>query len=152
MLYFAYGSNMSPTQMKERCQDARFVSTASLEGHRLAFLLYSNAWHGGVCGLVRDDADVVWGVVYDLSEEDMSRLDAWEGAPQSYYRQPAQVRLASNGEMAQAETYFFARPSTAENLPSKRYMDRLLEGARHWGLPTEYIRSLEVILTRELVT
>ena len=151
MFYFGYGSNMSPAQMTERCGIWEFVSVASLAGYRLAFVRYSTAWGGGTCGLVKDDTKVVWGVVYDLSEEAIAKLDAWEGAPRSHYREPALVKLASDEEPVYAETYFVTRFSATENLPTKRYMDRILEGARHWGLPADYIRFLDAIPTREMV-
>src|SRR5947208_12969770 len=71
MLYFAYGSNMDSTQMKERCPSAKFVCRAKLPSHRLAFTLRSCRRGCGVADILRDEAKDVWGVVYELPENEL---------------------------------------------------------------------------------
>jgi len=41
MLYFAFGSNMDWSRMRERCPSARFIFNAKLNGFRLDFTRYS---------------------------------------------------------------------------------------------------------------
>ena len=48
MLYFAYASNLDPTQMAERAPAHRVIGLAELKDHRLSFPLYSQRWGGGV--------------------------------------------------------------------------------------------------------
>jgi gamma-glutamylcyclotransferase (GGCT)/AIG2-like uncharacterized protein YtfP len=75
MLYFAYGSNMQAPQMKERCPSAKFVCRAKLPSHRLAFTLRSCSRRCGVADILRDETNEVWGVVYELLENELENLD-----------------------------------------------------------------------------
>lgn len=86
MIYFAYGSNLSLEQMKERCVDAKVLKTAVLKDHRLAFGGYSNGWGGAVATIVPCWGEEVHGVLYDLPEKSGQRLDAYEGHPHVYKR------------------------------------------------------------------
>ncbi len=80
MLYFAHGSNLDPVQMEERCPSCQFRCLALLPGYCLAFTRYSESRRSWVADVVEDDASQgVWGVVYDISEEDMNTLDSFEG-------------------------------------------------------------------------
>ena len=154
MLYFAYGSNLDPDQMKDQCPDHTVVGVAVLHDHRLGFPLYSNLWNSGVAGLVHAHGERVWGVLYDLSDPDMNALDQHEGwkGPHNqhnlYEREVVTVELvrADDGSVprrVRATTYFprVANPSP----PSRRYLDTVLRGARHHRLPEEYLDRLGAI-------
>src|SRR5690242_6364360 len=81
-LVFAYGSNMDPAQMRERCPESDlswFVAEA--EGWRLCFPRKSTKRKGGVGSIAREEGASVWGVVFAISERDLSRLDEYEGVP-----------------------------------------------------------------------
>ena len=76
VLYFAYGSNMNPARMRARCPSARRVGTATLRGWRLVERLYAD--------VERSPGSAVRGVLYWLTERDLSRLDRCEGWPTVY--------------------------------------------------------------------
>ena len=73
MLYFAYRSNLNPEQMRLRCPSHKVVGMAALREHRLAFPLTSHDWGGGVASLVPAHGTNAWGIVYELSDEDLSK-------------------------------------------------------------------------------
>jgi hypothetical protein len=56
---------MNWQQMVERCSSARFVGTALLPNHRLAFTRKSIRRSCGVADAVLDRGRNIWGVVYD---------------------------------------------------------------------------------------
>ena len=64
ILYFAYGANMHPGQIKARCLGAGFVTVARLPGHKLAFFGASTVWDGALETVVPAPGREVWGVVY----------------------------------------------------------------------------------------
>ena len=85
-MYAAYGSNMNPAQMAERCPHSPQRGTGWLEGWRLTFGGEDLNWEGAL-GTVVEDADArVFVVLYDLSEADEAALDSWDGATLGYYR------------------------------------------------------------------
>ena len=141
--YFAYGSNMSPAIFLER-RAMRPLATrrASLDGHRLCFNLPVGPGERGVANLELCGDARVWGVLYRLTPEQFDRLDRTEGVHRGFYRRTATEVIADDGERIGAFTYL-SRLSTAGRKPSARYVGLLLEGARHHGLPDEYLRILE---------
>ena len=77
--YFAYGSNLDLRQMKMRCPLSKLVSKGLLSGHSLTFNKYSSGWDGGVADVIRDKDSEVWGLVFEISESDLEKLDRYEG-------------------------------------------------------------------------
>jgi gamma-glutamylcyclotransferase (GGCT)/AIG2-like uncharacterized protein YtfP len=151
MLYFAYGSNLDPDQMHQRCPEHRVVGTAVLHDHKLVFPLYSEDWGGGVASLQLSHGNDVWGVTYELGEESLRLLDECEGfhgpgdSHNLYEREQIWVELVhpedgSVPRRMRAWTYLAhtANPS----LPSRRYLDTILRGASAHGLPDDYVAAL----------
>ena len=152
MLYFAYGSNLDPDQMRARCPDSRVVGLAALHDHRLTFPLHSEHWGGGAAGVTHTRGRTVWGVLYEVSESDLATLDQIEG-----WKGPGDHHNLSDRDLAAVEltrpddgsvprrvraTTYFAR-TLNPTPPSRRYLDTILRGARHHRLPAEYIEWLE---------
>ena len=48
MYYFAYGSNLSKKQMKERCPGSKPLFVATLPNFKLVFSGWSRKWMGSV--------------------------------------------------------------------------------------------------------
>ena len=154
MLYFAYGSNLDPEQLRERCPGSRVVGLAVLRDHRLAFPLHSDRWGGGTAGLLHAHGSSVWGALYELTESDLTALDRFEGwnGPGDHHnlydRDLATVELTrpddgSVPRRVRAYTYFARTLNPSP--PSRRYLDTLLRGARYHKLPQEYVEWLESI-------
>lgn len=150
MLYFAYGSNMNWMQMRERCPSVRFVGVAALADHRLAFTRESVNRGCGVADAVREAGRRVWGVVYQVSDHDLGRLDQLEGyrparERNSYWRRECMVFLDGDDEQPLTAVSYFAEPQANAPLPSRDYKDLILAGAQHWHLPADYVAELEGI-------
>ena len=151
MLYFAFGSNLDPDQMRERCPGHHVVGMAMLRDHKLVFPLFSERWGGGVASVQLSHGKDMWGVLFELSDEDLRALDGYEGfrapgdAHNLYERELIWVELVrpvdgSVPRRVRACAYLAhtANPSP----PSRRYVDALIKGARHHRLPDDYIALL----------
>lgn len=151
MLYFAFGSNLDPEQMRARCPAHRPIGVAVLRDHKLVFPIFSESWGGGVASLQLSHGNDVWGVLHELSDEDLAALDRCEGfhgpgSPHNLYeRQHVWVELVrpedgSVPRRVKAEAYFAhtANPSA----PSRRYMEAVLRGAHAHRLPDDYVAVL----------
>lgn len=154
MLYFAYGSNMDGMQMRERCPQSRFLCIGSLAGHALCFPRFSARRKGGVASITPRTGAVVWGIVYELSEVDLARLDGFEGhVPgrqerlNAYGRQLIEIRPHSGGGPLACWTYVAQVQSGGPFLANPAYMRHLLAGAAQWGLPDDYVAALGAIAT-----
>lgn len=153
MRYFAYGSNMLLDQMRGRCPSAAFVCIATLADYRLAFTRTAKGnWKGyGVADVVRATGEKVWGVVLQIDESDVAELDRSEGyqpsrAKNAYRR--TQVQVLCDGDTSrplEAQTYVVCEREVPDPLPHREYVARIVQGARHWNLPDDYLRRLEHI-------
>jgi hypothetical protein len=83
-----------------------------------------------------------WGVLYLLTPEESDRLDRTEGVGMGAYRRVTVDVVTDDGERVAAFTYQ-STWITDGRKPSARYIGLLLEGARHHGLPAEYVAFLE---------
>ena len=154
MLYFAYGSNMDSAQMKQRCPLAKFVCRAKLPAHRLAFTLKSAKRDCGVADVLPDQAKDVWGVVYELPDNELINLDKREdyrpGKPydqSEYTREDHYVWREGDPKRPLLVALYRGHPQLDPPLPNDDYKNLIVDGAKHWNLPAEYIRQLESIHT-----
>lgn len=152
--YFAYGSNLDPIQMEERCPDAAAIGPVLLPGHRLAFTRSSKKRECGVADVVVCERDEVWGVMFAITDTDLARLDRSEGYNRvtdsgAYLWRPKQVRLQGSSEFTVVFTYIVGNRESQEPLPSRAYLGQILNGARHWKLPDAYIETLSKLQTKD---
>lgn len=151
MLYFAYGSNMDLDQMKSRCPSARFYGVAELRDHQLAFTRKSRKRGCGVADVITAKGKSVWGVVYEISEQDIDYLDRAEGyqpgrQSNAYLREERVVFLNGNEQSPLSVAIYIANKEKNPPLPNQEYKDLLIKGARFWRLPEDYIKNtLETI-------
>ena len=142
-LYFAYGSNMHPGRMRSRLAASVPRGVACLANYRLAFHKRGRDGSGKGDIIVAAGAEV-WGVVYELEAEHVAVLDRIEGV--DYTRETLQVRRHSDGNELSALVYRARAGAIVAGLqPFNWYLDFLLHGAAHHGLPEHYARWLSGI-------
>jgi len=141
--YFAYGSNMDETQMGKRCSDSQLEGKALLPGYRLVFNRESSGWGCGVADIVLDDQTEVWGLLYEVTDNDLKQLDYYEGAPKLYVRKKIKVLDASNNEI-NANTYEVVKKNGFIP-PSEEYLGILKKAAEKYGFPQKYKDYLKTI-------
>jgi gamma-glutamylcyclotransferase (GGCT)/AIG2-like uncharacterized protein YtfP len=143
-LVFAYGSNMDPDQMRERCPDSDLSwFLAEARGWRLCFPRYSKKRSGGVGSIVRSENDSIWGIVFTVTKPDLARLDSCEGVATGAYTRSYLDVFNLEGKASSALTYF-AIPDgqNTEFTPHSDYIALYIRGAEHFGLPATYIGKL----------
>jgi gamma-glutamylcyclotransferase (GGCT)/AIG2-like uncharacterized protein YtfP len=141
MLYFAYGSNMDPEQMKERVPEARPIGPARLEEFTITFSVYSTRWEGGAANLELDPEGHVWGVLWEIPDEAGGALDAYEGHPVFFRRE--EVSVVGPEGLVVAWTYRVAHQERTYIRPTDEYLHRVRAGIRVHGLPPEALDMLD---------
>ncbi len=130
--YFAYGSNLCVRQMTQRCPDAVNPRPAVLGDHD---------WLINQRGVATVDPFVgnqVHGVLWQLSEHDMAVLDSAEGVPVRYRRERLTVHTGDGPSRA----WVYIDPRVTPGPPRPGYLERIIDGALHHGLPTRWIEFL----------
>ena len=143
--YFAYGSNLDPRTFLGR-RRIRPVETrrAALAGYRLVFDLRIGDGERGVANLLPERGARVCGVAYRISASQAAWLDRTEGVPHGAYRR-LPVRLRDDADADFAGFTYLSERRSPERKPSERYMNLLLHGARHHGLPDAWVHWLRGI-------
>lgn len=143
--YFAYGSNLNTNQMKQRCPSSKPLDIGCLKGYRLDFTHRSSGWAGGVADIVEDQNSEVWGLIYEVSMEDLYQLDDYEGYPDVYTRFQTSVKTKS-GKTLKVWVYTVVQKEDFIP-PTKEYMKLILEAAEKYVFPNTYLSYLKTIET-----
>jgi gamma-glutamylcyclotransferase (GGCT)/AIG2-like uncharacterized protein YtfP len=143
--YFAYGSNLFVDQKEERTGRIRRAVRCRLKGYRFAFNKKGSKGHV-YANIVPDAQAEVWGVVYLCSPEALADMDRYEGVANGHYEQITVTVEKDSDESVQAITYVAGQDFVCEpSRPSEDYLDRIVSGARHHGLPQAYIELIEAL-------
>ena len=141
-LYAAYGSNMDPTQMADRCPHSPRAGTGWLDGWRLTFGGADIGWDGALATVVEDEDDEharVFVVLYEVSGTDEEALGHWDGATLGYYRK-LRVRVATHD--ADVLAWLYVLNDYEGGLPSARYLGIMADAAEAAGAPENYVHGL----------
>jgi len=137
--YFAYGSNLTTSRMRDRVPTARAITRAYLVGHRLTFDKRGRDG-SGKANITPDPLSAVWGALYALEPAAWNVLDAFEPG---YDRVRVHVVLDS-GAPRRAETYRAIAPRRGL-VPLAGYKRFICDGALEHGLPAAYRAMLEAV-------
>lgn len=139
-LYFAYGSNMDIAQMADRCPDAVFVETATLQNHE--FELDCT----GAATVVESHGSTVHGVLWLISSSDERELDQYEGVRYGCYRKAVLPVLDGEGGSLPALVYVSNRDVHDGITYRSGYMPKIIANAKRLGFSEEYIQNLRAKL------
>jgi hypothetical protein len=138
-LYAAYGSNMDPAQMLERCPHSPQRGAGWLEGWRLTFGGEDIGWDGALTTVVEDAAERVFVMLYDVPENDEKELDSWDGVTLGFYRK-LKVRVQTlDGDVL---AWLYVLDAYEGGLPSARRKEMLVDAAIKAGAPVDYVNWL----------
>jgi hypothetical protein len=131
--YLAYGSNLNIRQMKYRCPSARVVGTAELKDYRL---LFKGSKTGSYLTVEPDDGVKVPVGVWEVSSEDETALDRYEGFPDFYYKKELILDITgirTKKVRTRRCFIYIMHEDRPIGIPSDYYMRVCLEGYRNFG-------------------
>lgn len=154
MWYFAYGSNLSADVFRgRRGVEPLRALPGRLDGWRLVFDKPPLFEIGeSYANLAQDPAQAAFGVLYEISREDLAHVELTEGVPIGNYRcievPVAPLRACDElGARVEAHTLVSDRRD-ASLCPSHRYMELVIAGAIAHGLPDPHVEFLRSIPSR----
>lgn len=149
--YFAYGSNMQPATFAGR---RGITPTRALAARAPGWQLVLDKPPLVPVGesfanlVVADDAHA-FGVVYEITADDLAHVDLTEGVLiGNYTRVEISVEPLREPDGPARAFTLVSEKHAPELQPSDRYMSLLIEGAAHHGLPEEWIAMLRAVPTK----
>lgn len=152
--YFAYGSNLLANRIHVNNPTAVRVGIGKLENYRLDFIRFTKYWKGAIATIVPTNGEIVWGAIWEISVEDLPRLDKQEGVTSGAYVPLNIDVILPDGNKKKCRTYQqTVAPEKHVNLshlpnerkPSWIYLKTIIKGAEESGLPQEYQNFLKNI-------
>jgi gamma-glutamylcyclotransferase len=140
---------MAPDVMAKLCPRHRYLGIARLADYHMAFTRRSRKTGSGVADIVQAPGQTVWGVLYEIDDEELAAIDRKEGYDWAYTRVTHPVRLGADGSTRMAVAYTVRSKEPTEVPPSRQYLGRVIAAARKRGLPDSYVVQLEAVTAAE---
>ena len=132
MLYFAYGSNLSHEQLRERCKNSKYIKNILLEGYKLSFCAIDRDY--GVANIVKKLDSKVPGGVWKISTNDEKKLDYYEGFPIKYTKD----FFILNDEKVM---FYIIKRQYSFKPPQRWYVDIINQGYKDCNMDREYLKK-----------
>ena len=132
MLYCAYGSNCSLSQMAYRCPNSYVVCNGKLKGWQLVFNRHANVIK------TDNENDFVPVVAWNIVDKDWAMLDMYEGYPLYYIKETVNVIL-DNGKIEKAIVYVMADNRKEFYPPTQSYFEGICDGYIENGIDLKYL-------------
>jgi len=120
--------------MAARCPEGEAVGPAILEDYR--FIIMSD----GYASVEPKRGQDVHGVMWRLTPRDLSALDSYESLQSGLYRR---VMVPVLFDRVRLNALVYLGHTSAEGRPKPGYMESVIDAAHEWGLPGNYIASLQ---------
>ena len=133
---------MNWQQMQRRCPSSRFVCIGRLIDYQFGITRHSRLRNCGTANVFLAPGNEVWGIVYDVCDEDLVILDGFEDG---YRREILSVHPSHNGQQPLPVLVYIAAIEKNVPRPNAEYRRLIIEGAKHWQLPPVYLALLEAI-------
>ena len=142
--YFAYGSNMLRERLLARCPGSVLRGRATLPDSRLTFDKVSKDG-SGKCAFEPSRGDAMAGVLWQVPEAELGKLDQLEGVGSGYER--CEIAVQEVGGTCDALTYR-ATKTKYGLLPYDWYLALVVAGAQQQGLPSAVVERLQQVRSR----
>ncbi len=144
MRYFAYGSNMSLSRLRERVPSAQRIGVCTLREHALRFHKASRDLSAKCDAFyTQNPQDFIIGVLFKIDPLEKIHLDRAEGLGHAYQQKLVVVK-AADGKAVTAMTYYALKIDPSLK-PYSWYKNHVLIGARESVLPDSYIHQINAI-------
>jgi gamma-glutamylcyclotransferase len=147
---FVYSCNIMKELIDQRGIKYQSAEGAVLDGYQLVFTKPSmRQANKGYPGLLKKEGTRVEGVLYEMDESEVAKLDKYEGVlddPPRSKKMRVTVEVVGDGRKVEAEMHF-ALQSKEGLRPSDLYIRRLLSGVETYGLSKEYAEYLKTFET-----
>jgi hypothetical protein len=138
--YFAYGGNTNNNHMTTSYPNSKFFSIGLLYNYKLAFRKSLNNLNleNAYCDIDYQENKTVYGIIYELSLDDINKLDDQEYNGILYKRISIDIQLL-NHQIIKCYTYIMINKDMPYSKPNDRYYKVVIDGYNYHNLPLSQI-------------
>lgn len=140
-LYFAYGSNMLPARLGDRCPSAKLIGVGIAPNFRFEFSKASIDGSGKAT-LVPSLAEQVPGAIFEIQTTEREALDRHEGMGVGYQREDAFKVTPVFGGVSLLTSTYLATALAPDLQPFDWYLAAVIAGAEHHRMDVKHIDAL----------
>lgn len=144
MHYFAYGTLLVEQSMQAVCPSAKNVGYMRLDGYEMAFGNCARVGLAG-CTLLPKPGAVTYGIQYELTDEDMAKMDAAAEVDTKQWIHMPIVLTDSNGNKVPSSTYVIPGKIRFWS-PTPKYVSPILKGLETSDFPEAYKKHLRGVI------
>ena len=142
IMHFAYGSNMDSNRLVKRIGIVSSAQRAFLSGFRFEFNKLSYRLQTVYGNIMVDNDSTVWGVLMEITQSQLDKLDISEGVENGHYRQEKVIVITDDDVEHEAITYIAEDRWVKDGMkPTETYRDYVINGANEFQLPPEYVEG-----------
>lgn len=146
MYLYIYCEWLDSELVKRYLPNAKKFKNATLEDHKVAFVSFtenhaSEAKAGG-CQLESAPGQLLYGVLYEVSEEDVAYVDKLTRVEYGSYERRYLEVTGEDGHTYSTVAHTIKNP-IGYSKPSEAYMNHMIAGAKEHGFPEAYVNSIE---------
>ncbi len=139
MLYFAYNANIAPGRIGAIAPAASFEFIAHLPEWKMEFTILNGS--GGLPNVRPLPGNTVWGAIFLVPDKELLAIDEVEA---SEGRVPTRIQaMDREGRRHDVVTHVSRTESHDALDPEQPYLELMVQGGRHWKLPTGWVAALE---------
>ena len=147
MRFFIYADNLNPIQLKRRAPEAQLLFKAYLPDHTIKFGRWSTQWRCGLATIAPSAGERVWGIVFEVTQEDVQEMDKFEGdLPEGAFRHVEMHVFTEDGKKEFVTTH--VAQSIGKFKAKDHYLDWIIAGVKHCKLPDECLDMWDLLRAR----
>lgn len=147
-MYFAYGSNMNEDELINEKVTILEGKKVLLRNYKIALARNSEKRKGGVLDIIPSEEESVEGVLYNIPDEDITKINKKEGVCVGAY-EPIIINVEDcDGHTINGIISYQVCEKNDSKPASKEYKDSVLRGACEHGLSEDYRVKLKDVLEK----
>lgn len=150
---FLYGSDMNHSELLDWLENNDYDAKRAVDGSPGVLKDYDFVWNyyspsrkGGAVNIQPKPNSQIWGVLLEVEDTLLQAFDEKAGHPKYYSRgdQRLPIKRLDDGKTVFAWVYK-ANPSHGKKTdiwPTREYKQKILEAAKFWGFPNDYLNRI----------
>lgn len=133
--FFAYGTNITQTELDKHCPGATLVGYGMLNNYRLEFRGYSGH---AIAHLAKKKGEVLPVTIWELPPESKYTIENYEKFPYIYKKE--KIKALMNGKKVKGIVYL-NKQELPQGMPSEEYLNALKQAYAEVDFDEYYINS-----------